>query len=174
VQEFCEECDGDPLDKPLRIVRRDPLLRDNKLLPQRLQLQVGRSIYRNLRDGFRGAEFNCPPPVSASTPIEELSGGVSKLLEMFVNNGYAINARLLDVGGDGSGRWTWKVRVDGGANLWGLQALRARRTLLADAFDAYAVLGFLDASGYEGSFKLEVNDSFEEQVWSVWPRALPV
>ena len=159
------------MDKPYRVVRRDASLADNKKLPQRLQLQVGRCVYQKMREGFRGSSFACPAPLTSTASPAMLARAVDELLQSFVANGFAIKARITDVAPADQGGAKWTVRVEGGANLWGMQALQARRALLADAFDSFAVLGFLDASGFDGTFKLEVNDTFVEQSWTVLPRA---
>ena len=172
VQEFCEECDGDIEEKPFRVVRRDSALKDNKQLPRRLQLQVGRTILEKMRAGFRDETFECPAPLRAGASPSMVASAVQELLQSFVANGFAIKARLSDVAtAPGSaGTMTWSIRVDGGANLWGLQALQARRALLSDSFDSFAVLAFLDAAGFDAQFSLEATDAYVDQTWTVRPR----
>jgi hypothetical protein len=172
VQEYCEECEGEALEKPNRVVRRDPALADNKQLPRRLQLQVGRTIYQKLLEGFRGETFDCPGPLSPSASAQEVQTGIQAVQKTFVKNGFAINASMSPVQQQGK-ECTWTARLEGSANLWGMQALRARRAVITDAFEAFAVLGFLDASGWDADFSVaDVGSQYVEQSWSAKPQML--
>ena len=174
LQEFCENCEGEALDRPFRLVRRDPALADNKRLPKRLQLEVGRTVYAKLREGFRGSEYACPAPLGPEASASEVRAGVETIMGTFRSNGFLINAKLSDLEAGSGGAMSWTLRTEGAANLWGLQALQARRSLITDAFDAFAVLGFLDASGLEGTFSVDANDTYAEQQWTVRRKALVV
>lgn len=163
------------MDRPNRVVTRDPALADNRLLPQRLQAEVGRIAYQKLREGFRGESFDCPPPLEPSASSDAMLAGVRSILKTFVSNGYALNARVADVDERAGRACSWTMRMEGAASLWGTQALRARRALLTDSFDAFAVLGFLDASGWDGSFRVtDVGGTYVEEAWTASPRAAAV
>lgn len=174
MQEFCENCEGEALERPFRLVRRDPALADNKRLPRRLQLEVGRTVYAKMREGFRGSEYACPAPLGPGASADEVRAGLEMLLGTFRSNGFLINARVSDLEAGSGGAMSWTLRTEGAANLWGLQALQARRSLITDAFDAFAVLGWLDASGIEASFAVDANDTYAEQEWTARRKALNV
>lgn len=169
VQEFCENCEGEALERPYRVVKRDAALADNKKLPDRLQQQVGRTIVGYLREGFRGEAYGCPAALPPTASVEELAAGVQAMLDVFVKNGYAIRARVENVQARSAGGGTWTVVVEGGANLWGLQTLQFRNALVTDAFDAFAILAFLEESGFKGKFEIDADGSLAEQTWSVRP-----
>jgi hypothetical protein len=161
------------MKRPNHFVRRDPPLSDNKQLPRRLQLEVGRTVYQKMREGFRGDVYDCPAPLTPSASIDEVARAVQQIFKVFTSKGYALNARVLDIEAQGGSGYSWTTRVEGGANLWGMQALRARRALVTDSFDAFAVQGFLDASGWDASFKVQdVGGLYVEQAWAVKPRVL--
>ena len=169
MQEFCENCEGEALERPYRVVKRDVSLSDNRKLPERLQLQVGRTIIGYLREGFRGETFGCPAPLPATASPQELAQAVQELLDVFVKNGYAIRARIENVQARSGGGATWIVLVEGGANLWGLQTLQFRNALVTDAFDAFAILAFLEECGFKGKFEIDADGSLAEQTWSIRP-----
>jgi hypothetical protein len=152
-------------------VRRDPRLADNSRLPQRLQLEVGRTIYDYLRNGFRGESFDCPERLDPSASISDLAEGAQRILDTFVKNGYAINAQIRNVQKNVGGGGTWEIFVEGPANLWGVQSLQFRRALLADAFDSFAILGYLDASGFTGKWDIDASSVSLEQSWSIVPKS---
>lgn len=132
-----------------------------------MQLEIARTLYTNLRNGFRGRSFECPAPLEPSDSEHALVRGVETLLETFRTNGFAINADVRDVSKGGDGSLSWTIHTEGGANLWGLQALQARHNSISAAFDGLAVLGFLDASGYDSRFSVRANGTFSEQDWNV-------
>eukprot|EP00892_Ulva_mutabilis_P004717 jgi/Ulvmu1/2617/UM014_0068.1 len=168
-QEFCENCEGEALERPYRVVKRDAALADNKKLPERLQLQVGRTIIGYLREGFRGETFGCPAPLPGTASMQELADAVQQLLAVFVKNGFAIRARVENVQARSGGGGLWTVVVEGGANLWGLQTLQFRNALVTDAFDAFAILAYLEECGFRGKFEIDADGSLAEQSWSIRP-----
>ncbi len=63
-----------------------------------------------------------PAQLCAGCSFEELLAGVRRVLDIFVEQGFAINAAVSDVvpassGGGGS----FRVKLEGPANLWALQ-----------------------------------------------------
>jgi hypothetical protein len=170
VQEYCAECEGDPVDRPFKVVRRDPTLADNSKLPQNLQLQVGRNILNYLKTRFRDESFNVPWIPGPQATLADLALAVQQLLDIFVANGFALRAKVgsLVVGKAGGG--SWKIVVEGPANLWGVQTLQFRRAPIADTFDGLAVLAFLDAAGFEGYFEIEADSASLEQSWTIVPK----
>ena len=169
VQEFCENCEGEALERPYRVVKRDAALSDNKKLPERLQLQVGRTIVGYLRGDFRGETFGCPAALPPAAPLEDVAAAVQSLLDVFVKNGYALKARVENVQARAGGGGSWTVVVEGGANLWGLQTLQFRNALVADAFDAFAIEAFLEECGLKGRFEIDADGSLAEQSWTIRP-----
>jgi hypothetical protein len=137
-----------------------------------VQLEIARTVYTNLCAGFRGQTFECPAPLNASASQDAVVDGVDMLLQTFRVNGFAINASIQNVSKAADGSMSWTVHTEGGANLWGMQALQARNNSITDAFDAFAVMGFLDASGFESQFQVKANDTFSEQKWLVRPTRL--
>ena len=170
VQEYCSECEGDPMDRPFRVVRRDPAFADNSKLPQNLQLRVGRNILSYLQNGFRDESYNVPAVPNRTTSLADLAAGVQQLLNIFVSNGFAIRAQVGSLVEGAGGKGSWKITVEGPANLWGVQTLQFRRAPIADAFDALAVLAYLDAAGFEGSFEVDADSASLEQTWMVAPK----
>jgi hypothetical protein len=170
-QEFCEECEGEPLERPYRVVRRDAGLSDNSKLPERLQLQVGRKILAYLRGGFRDQTYPVPEVPAAPASISNLAACAQKLLDIFVSNGFAISAQVGNVMSTKAGGGSWTVRVEGPANLWGVATLQFRRALVADAFDALAVVAFLDSAGYNASFEISTDSTSLQQAWTISPKA---
>ena len=158
------------MDRPFKVVRRDPAFSDNSKLPQNLQLQVGRNILAYLQNGFRDESYSVPPVPNRTAALADLAAGVQQLLDIFVRNGFAIRARVGSVVEGTGGRGSWKITVEGPANLWGVQTLQFRRAPIADAFDALAVLAFLDAAGFEGSFEVDADSASLEQSWTVAPK----
>ncbi|MCO5607380.1 hypothetical protein L7F22_061576 [Adiantum nelumboides] len=81
----------------LRTVRRDANILANSKLPDAFTKSTGNLIYSRLLQGFEGEIFNVPrpcPPESDSTCLIE---GISKLLQLFVDQGYALNANVEEV-----------------------------------------------------------------------------
>lgn len=171
TQEYCESCEGDPFERPNRVVRRDAFLADNKKLPKQLQLEVGRKVYQKLREGFRDEQFNCPAPLASTASAAELQSRLQSMLKVFTDNGFAIRADISDMQQQGQ-EYMWQVRMEGSANLWGLQALRARRSLVTDSFDTFCVSAFLDASDFDSNVEVDANSAYADQFWTARPRRL--
>jgi hypothetical protein len=170
MQEFCEGCEGEALERPYRTVRRDPAFADNARLPGLLQARIGETIYTKLGEGdFQGETFSPPPPCNASASANELASRVQDLLDVFVRNGYCLKASTSDVRGGAGGAVRWRTRLEAPANLWGMQTLEYRHALVSNAFDAFAVQAYLRASGFSGTFELDVQDVYVDQTWTAVP-----
>lgn len=172
VQEYCADCEGDPMERPFKVVRRDAAFADNSKLPQNLQLQVGRNILAYLQNGFRDEAYNAPPLPSRTATLVELAGSVQQILDIFVKNGFAIRANVGSVVESKGGGGSWKITVVGPANLWGVQTLQFRRAPISDTFDGLAVLALLDAAGFEGAFEVEADSTSLEQSWTVRTKSI--
>jgi hypothetical protein len=159
------------MERPFKVVRRDAAFSDNSKLPQNLQLQVGRNILAYLRSGFRDESYNVPPTLTRAASLADLASGVQQLMGVFVSNGFAFSSRVGSVVEGKRGGGTWKITVEAPANLWGVQTLQFRRAAVADAFDGFAVLAFLDECGFEGSFEIEADSATLEQSWTISPKS---
>ncbi|KAG2489679.1 hypothetical protein HYH03_011788 [Edaphochlamys debaryana] len=156
-REYCEECpDG------WRVVRRDASISDNALLPALFFAKTGDRIFTGLRDGFRGNQFGGPPAAPPGAPLSEVVAGVRKLMDVMVENGYALKAEVADV--DEASR-SFVVRLLGPANLWGETSLNFRRSPVVNCYDVMAVDAYLRASGRAGTFELTPNPSGCEVAW---------
>lgn len=170
MQEYCADCEGEPLERPYKVIRRDPALADNSKLPQFLQLQVGRNILSYMQSGFRDETYNVPSMPARTATVAELAVSVQELLDIFVANGFAIRAKVGNVVEGKGGGGSWKVTLEGPANLWGVQTLQFRRAQITDTFDGLAVLAFLDAAGFDCFFEVEADSTTMEQSWTVSPK----
>jgi len=162
-KEFCEECEGQQ-----RVVRRDPAYADNALLPARFNDLVGDAIYTGLRYGFRGQQFGAPGPAPPGSGLAAVCAGVQELLDVMVGQGYALKASVLDVA-PGPGRsGSFRVRLEGPANLWGLASLSFRRSPVVNTYDAMLTRAYLRASGWGvTSFAYTYTDTAVEEEWVV-------
>ncbi|GLC41889.1 hypothetical protein PLESTB_001043800 [Pleodorina starrii] len=156
-KEYCEDCPD-----LYRIVRRDAALADNALLPAAFFTRTGDKIYAGLRNGFRDFQFGGPPPLPAGASLAALTTAVQNLLDVMVNNGYALKAEVYDVD---DAEQSFKVKITGPANLWGLTNLNFRRSLVLNAYDCMAVDALLRASGRSASFELSTSPSGVDVQW---------
>ncbi|KAK9807874.1 hypothetical protein WJX72_011848 [[Myrmecia] bisecta] len=160
-QEYCVDC-----ETQTRLVTRDPKLQDNASLPLAVQQKAGDLIYQNLRAGFQGEAFDVPGPCPSGASTADLVQGVQQLMNVFVDRGFALKAQVRPTDSTGACS-TFKVRLDGPANLWGLGALTSQRALLTNAYDALAVEAFLRASGRNAVYSSRRTDTAVEQTWTL-------
>lgn len=177
-----------------RVVRRPAQYQDDAALPARFGEQAGARIYAGLRDGFRGEQFNGPPPARAGASLDELLAGAKRLLQIFEEKGYCLKAEISDVvaGGDGGddlggglssgggsgssgsggggsgGGGTFTVTINGPATLWGLRALATQNAAIANAHDALALAAYFEASGRACERELELTDTGYVERWRVF------
>ncbi|KAI5067335.1 hypothetical protein GOP47_0017863 [Adiantum capillus-veneris] len=152
----------------LQTVRRDASSLTNSQLPQAFTRRAGNLIYSRLLQGFEGESFNVPrpcPPKSDSTCLAE---GISKLLQLFVDQGYALNANVEEVKIDKMANdLKLRIRLLGSSTLWGMRTLASRRASVLNNFDALAVKAFLEASSRSASFNIHFTDTYKEEIWTV-------
>ncbi|KAI3428408.1 hypothetical protein D9Q98_007235 [Chlorella vulgaris] len=160
-EEYEEESEGK------RVVTRDPSLADNAQLPGRFYERHGELVYRGLVEGFRGEQYGGPLPCAPGASTEQLMAGVQQVLDIFAAKGFSLKTTLLPKpasGGSGDG---FTVVQQGPANLWSLQALAARRSLVYQQPDAAAVAAFLRASGRSSTCRLTWTDTAVTQEWNL-------
>lgn len=172
-EEFCEDCPGQK-----HVVRRDAKYKDNASLPSFVEELAGDNIYRSLRDGFRGRDFNGPSEQKAGTHIARLAEDAESIMTIFVQNGYAIKAKVSNVsescsegsceyhGAHGS-KGSFQIRLDGPANLWGMAALSSQGSPLHTAFSALAIDGYLRASGVKAQYTLNRTSTTVTHSWNL-------
>ncbi|GAB4822963.1 hypothetical protein N2152v2_010009 [Parachlorella kessleri] len=162
-KEYCEDCEG-----MTRLVTRDPSTQDNARLPELHARLTGERIYSGLVNGFRGVQYGGPQPCSPGCSFQELMAGVQQVLDIFTGQGFAINTTLSSVTPAASGRGgSFSVKMEGPANLWSLQSLASRRSLVYNAYDALAVAAYLRASGRTPTYKLAWTDTAITERWTV-------
>ncbi|KAL2652578.1 hypothetical protein R1flu_020706 [Riccia fluitans] len=108
-----------------RTVRRDASLSDNSKLPTAFIKRAGDLIYQRLVEGFEDQSFNAPSPLPEGSSFDTIVVGVRKVLQILVDQGYALKAVVdqVEPSSDALGG-KFRVKVDGGATLWGLQTLK--------------------------------------------------
>ncbi|BBM99349.1 hypothetical protein MPTK1_1g20650 [Marchantia polymorpha subsp. ruderalis] len=152
----------------LQTVRRDASLVDNAKLPTAFIERAGNIIYERLLEGFEDDSFNAPPPLSEDSSFSVVVQNVQKLLQILVDQGYALKAVVDEVESFTDSRGgKFRVKVDGSATLWGLQTLVSRRALVLSNFDALAVGGFLRACKRHATYKIRCSDTSVEELWTV-------
>jgi hypothetical protein len=134
-----------------------------------LLLPAGDLIYDGLLNGFRGEEFGGPPPAPAGASIQQLAAGVQQLLSIMVDKGYALKAAVSDVApsSSSSSSGSFSVSIQGSCNLWGINALAARQSLVVNVHDAMVIDAYLRASGRQSRYELRLTDAGLEQDWVV-------
>ncbi|GFR46801.1 hypothetical protein Agub_g8433, partial [Astrephomene gubernaculifera] len=145
-KEYCEDCPD-----LTRVVRRDAALQDNSQLPAVFFTRTGDRIYSYLKDGFRGTQFGAPAPLLPGASLESLAAAAQQLLDIMADNGYALKAQVYDVNED---EHSFRVKMTGPANLWGLTSLNHRRSAVLNAYDVMALDALLRASGRSPAFEL--------------------
>jgi hypothetical protein len=169
-----EEC---PPETSYKLVTRNPLFKDNALLPGEWERQTGDKIYDGLVEGFRGQVFGGPKPCSSKSnsrggnnivgaptnllggssgnnsnsskkcSTEELVDGIRQILDIFEKNGFALKCTMTQQSDDGS---SFIIKVEGGANLWAIQALQARGSSVLPLYDMFVIESYLRRSGGGG------------------------
>lgn len=153
-------------DGESRTVRRDERLKDNAALPAAFVNKAGDLLYGKLVDGFEGENFNAPPP--ASSDFLAVTDGVKKLVQVFVDKGYALKASVEPVQfSPNSTGGKLRVKLEGSATQWGLRALASRRALLVNDFTGLAVGAYLRACGFSAYEKIRYSDTSTEQLWTI-------
>ncbi|KAG7669134.1 hypothetical protein Ndes2526B_g05412 [Nannochloris sp. 'desiccata'] len=167
-REYCgEEC-PEGLEGEYKLVTRDPELQDNMLLPVKFETELGNMIYNGLREGFQGVVFNPPAPLDPRCSTEELISGVRALLKVFKDQGFCINADVLDVKpGVGPYSISFRVSLTGPANLWALQSINSKRGNIFPVYDAFATAAFLRASERSATCSFSWTDTTITEQWNI-------
>lgn len=146
----------------VRVIRRDPALSDNKLLPAVLAQRLGDTIYARLRYGFEDTAFGAPEPCAAGD-LDGVTEGVRKLVDVFVSNGYALRGSVgaADAGGGEGGRASRKITVSlaGPATLWSAQSLAAKGVSPNNEYLGYCLTAFCRASGVSSVYSSKASDT---------------
>ncbi|KAG2436194.1 hypothetical protein HXX76_006506 [Chlamydomonas incerta] len=162
-REYCEEEENKTCQDRFRVVRRDAAIADNNVLPALFFAKTGDRIYTGLKDGFRNTQFGAPPPLPASASFAQVTDSIQALLDVCVKNGYALKAEVSDVD---EAAQSFKVKLLGPVNLWGLTSLNYRRAVVTNCYDAMLIDAFLRASGRPGArYELSTNSSGIEETW---------
>jgi hypothetical protein len=156
-KEFCEEC----VDQA-RIVRRDPAYADNTMLPSLFNKAAGDKIYDGLLNGFRDEVFGAPAPLPKAAGLQQVVAGVKELTDVLVKAGFALKSEVVPV--DES---SFRMSLQGPANLWSVSALNYRRSPVVNHYDIFAVEAFLRASGRDVECETSYTDVGVEHVWKI-------
>lgn len=166
------------------MIRRDPSLSDNKILPAVLAQRLGDTIYARLRFGFEDQDFGAPDPCRSSD-LDCVAEGMTQIVDALLSKGYALRGNVNVVGGGGgsgsgggdgggggadnsgvaegagSGKSSRKVSVKlaGPASLWGAQALAAKGVNPPNEYVGYCLTAFCRASGVKSSYTVKVSDT---------------
>lgn len=152
----------------LRTVRRDASVLDNSQLPMAFTKKAGNLIYERLLEGFEGETFKAPRPCPANSDSLQLIEGINQILQLFVDQGYALKANLEEIKSEKSSNdLKLRIRLIGCSTLWGMQTLASRRALILTNFDSLAVKSFIEASLRTASYKTHFTDTYKEELWTV-------
>ncbi|KAF6266753.1 hypothetical protein COO60DRAFT_12124 [Scenedesmus sp. NREL 46B-D3] len=174
-EEYYELCgpavgDDEPCESGQKVVMRPPQYADDAQLPTYFFQKTGDLMYDGLLNGFRGEEFGGPPPAPAGASIQQLAAGVQQLLSIMVDKGYALKAEVKGVTSSGSssrGGGSFSVSIQGSCNLWGVNALAARQSLVVNVHDAMVIDAYLRASGRQAGYELRLTEAGLEEDWVV-------
>jgi len=167
-REYCgEEC-PEGTEGEYQLVTRVPELQDNTLLPAKFEMELGTMLYNGLRQGFNGTVFNPPAPLNPQCSTEEVINGVRALLKVFKDQGYCINAEVLDIKpGVEPDSISFKVSLTGPANLWALQSIASKRGNLFPVYNAFTTEAFLRASERSATCSFSWTDTTITEQWNV-------
>ncbi|WIA29070.1 hypothetical protein OEZ86_011581 [Tetradesmus obliquus] len=172
-EEYYELCppgagDDDPCESGQKVVTRPPQYADDSQLPAYFFQKTGDLVYDGLLNGFRGEDFGGPPPAPAGASIQQLAAGVQQLLSIMVDKGYALRAEVADVASSSSSSGgSFSVSIQGSCNLWGINALAARQSLVVNVHDAMVIDAYLRASGRQATYELQLTEAGLEEAWVV-------
>ena len=151
-----------------RVVRRDPSLADNAILPAVLAQRLGDTIYARLRYGFEDTAFpGCPEPARLGDEFEAnaatIEKGVAALTKCMVDKGYGLRSdvAVVDMKQE-KRRVRMRIVVEGVANLWGAQALAARGVSPPNEYLGFALTAYCRASGIGSFYASKASDTAVE------------
>ncbi|MEW5298480.1 MAG: hypothetical protein WDW36_001598 [Sanguina aurantia] len=159
-----QELQGNIEDQKEVLVRRDPAMSDNALLPAAFQQIVGDKVYQGLWKGYRGEEFGGPAPLPAGAPVSEFITNVTLLLDIMVSRGYALKGKLSY---SEDKPLSFQVKVQGAATLWGLAALNYRHALVANTYDAMVISAYARACGRTAEVDIDISDTVISENWEL-------
>ena len=170
----------------VKVIRRDPDLGDNTILPAVFAQRVGDVLYARMRYGFEDERFpGCPEPAAISARaaatadatadadadtdandfaiVREGLRGVTKCM---VEKGYGLSwtVSVLETKGK---RQKLKVTVAGPANLWGARALASRGASPPNEYLGYALTAYCRASGVGSSYFTKASETAVELEFTV-------
>ena len=166
-----------------KVVRRDPSLADNAILPAVLAQRLGDTIYARLRYGFEDTEFpGCPEPAklvragdagdaaaesseTLETNFATIEKGVAALTKCMVDKGYGLRSDVTAVPTTKTAdtkKRRLKIVVEGVANLWGAQALAARGVSPPNEYLGFALTAYCRASGVGSFYAAKATDTAVE------------
>ena len=151
-----------------KVVRRDPSLADNAILPAVLAQRLGDTIYARLRYGFEDTAFpGCPEPARLGDEFEAnaatMEKGVAALTKCMVDKGYGLRSdvAVVDMKQE-KRRVRMRIVVEGVANLWGAQALAARGVSPPNEYLGFALTAYCRASGVGSFYAAKATDTAVE------------
>ena len=153
-----------------KVVRRDPSLADNAILPAVLAQRLGDTIYARLRYGFEDTAFpGCPEPARLGDEFEAnaatMEKGVAALTKCMVDKGYGLRSDVTAVPTTKTAdtkKRRLKIVVEGVANLWGAQALAARGVSPPNEYLGFALTAYCRASGVGSFYAAKATDTAVE------------
>jgi len=161
----------------VKVIRRDPALSDNAILPAILAQRLGDTIYARLRYGFEDTEFHAPAPAvlsnkSDATAVEEdfelVKNGLTNLTKAMVRKGYGLRSDVSVVETDFSKKkQKLKIAVAGAANLWGAQALAAKGVSPTNEYLGFVLTAYCRATGVGSYYVTRASDVSTEIEFTV-------
>jgi len=177
AKQIFEETSG--VENEKHVIQRDPKLKDDNLLAPRFFLRSGDKMYDGLLTNFTDdSNYVKPPlPASPSAPFSAVFDSVSKIYQIFQNNGYAMKIDVEDAGAADTQayiqakgiyeslankiqdevpaidqNWVGRgrrivVRMQAPCTLWGRQWLSLQDNYLINDHDVMLTTAFLRRSG---------------------------
>lgn len=157
----------------VKVIRRDPSLSDNSLLPAVLAQRLGDTIYARLRFGFEDTVFEgCPEPLNLNSGtsdevvtqnFEVIRNGLCELTKCMVSKGYGLRSEISILETQTyKKKQKVKIVVEGVANLWGAQALAARGVTPMNEYIGFTLTAFCRASGVGSYYSTKQSDTATE------------
>ncbi|KAH7387931.1 hypothetical protein KP509_16G049100 [Ceratopteris richardii] len=158
-------------DGELQTVRRNAHIMNSEL-PVAFSQRAGNLIYTKLLQGFEGESFNAPRPCPMNSDFTCLIDGSTKLIKLFVDQGYALNSSVEVIDHDKKDGLKLRIRLLGSSTLWGMRTLASRGASVLTNFDGLAMKSFLEASSKTASSSIRFTDTYKEETWTITDRAV--
>jgi len=136
-----------------KVIRRDPALLDNSMLPKRHDELVGSMILDRLNELFAETTSAIPSLDSQSTAQNALAS-LKQLVNLYLINGFAFDGIVeLKKEGPNSGisGSQFDITLTAPANIWSGQALQLKKAFPANDFVLKTAKVFLKRAGYNVS-----------------------